>query len=80
MDFNCPRSILKNTLILGSEPDYHIVYDLGGLVLGYLAIINVESYSQLFPIHNLVGHASVVGIQLKSPLGETLHLHELFVV
>jgi hypothetical protein len=71
MDFHCPRAIFKDTLILGSEPNYHTIHNLGGL-MQYLAILDVEANRHLLPIHNLVGHASVVGIQFKSFLDKTL--------
>jgi hypothetical protein len=77
VDFHLPQAILKDTLILGSEPSDCIVNNCRGFVRN-LAVIDVEADHLMLYLDHFIGHAPIIWIDLVPLLCETLH--ELLVV
>ena len=52
-------------LIFRSNPFYGFIHDLSDEMQN-LAIVHMKTYSQLLPFYLLVGHARIIGVELKS--------------
>jgi hypothetical protein len=72
VDFHLPQTILKYTLVLGSEPSNSIIKNCRGFMRD-LAFINVETDHCLLSLDHLIGHAPIVRVDLVPLLHETLH-------
>jgi len=52
-------------LIFRSKPFYGFIHNLRDEMQN-LAIVHMKTYSQFLPFYLLVGHARIIGVELKS--------------
>ena len=66
MNLHFSSSIFKHILVFRSKPLYSFVHNLRNEMQN-LAIVHVETHSQLLPFHLLdVSHARIIGVELES--------------